>query len=338
MDLRLSLRSASPVAYAAIAAPFALSTLQHSPRVHLSKTHSSTSGGILHTWLQLFRAPNLFTVPGDPIAGYLVSNAGFWDGSLALVAAASLCFYGAGLLLNDLVDLREDLAERPNRPLPSGRASPQTVRRILWMLNGLGLLLLTATGSSKALCTGAATVAAVWSYNCLTKRVPVLGALNMGACRSLSMLSGAMAGPAPFAVPIAALIAVTSGLFIAAVTNLARFETKATLPKFPRMLPLLALLPGVWIGLQNALYSPDKLPAAILFAVTVLAGALLCVTLFRKPDPLPPLIGAHIRLLLPLQAATCWFGASQSLGPAFAALFLCMWPLSKLVSRRFYAS
>ncbi|MEI6872694.1 MAG: UbiA family prenyltransferase, partial [Verrucomicrobiota bacterium] len=83
----------------------------------------------LHTWLQLLRAPNLFTVPGDPIAGYLIANSGFFDISIVLVGMASLAFYGAGLLLNDLVDLREDSAERPDRPLPAGRVAPATVRR-----------------------------------------------------------------------------------------------------------------------------------------------------------------------------------------------------------------
>ena len=36
---------------------------------------------MLRTWLQLFRAPNLFTVPGDPLAGYLFANSGVnsWD-------------------------------------------------------------------------------------------------------------------------------------------------------------------------------------------------------------------------------------------------------------------
>jgi 4-hydroxybenzoate polyprenyltransferase len=289
-------------------------------------------------WLQLLRAPNLFTVPGDPVAGYLVSNDGFTDGSIFLVAAACLCFYAAGLLLNDLVDLAEDRLDRPLRPLPAGQANPKTVRLVLWSLNALGLALLGLSGSTRALACGAATVTAVWLYNCVTKQRPVWGALTMGACRGLSMLTGALAGPSPHAVPIAGLIAVSVTLYIAAVTHLARFETRSTVPKTARLFPVLALGPGVFIGFQNALYSPDKVPAALLFALTLGAGGLLCRRLFAQPFPLPPLIGAHIRLLLPLQAATCWFGASQSIGPACATGLLCLWPVSRLVSKRFYAS
>ena len=289
-------------------------------------------------WLQLLRAPNLFTVPGDPVAGYLVSNDGFTDGSIFLVAAAGLCFYGAGLLLNDLVDLSEDLRERPSRPLPARLAQPATVRLVLWLLNALGLAFLCFSGSPAAVACGMATVAAVCLYNCVTKHRPVWGALTMGACRGLSMLTGALAGPSPHAVPIAALIAVSVTLYIAAVTHLARFETHTTMPGSARFFPVLALLPGVFIGLQNALYSPDKMPAALLFALTLAAGVLLCRRLLVKPFPLPPLIGAHIRLLLPLQAATCWFGASQSIGPACATGLICLWPVSRMVSKRFYAS
>ncbi|MEY2599847.1 MAG: hypothetical protein RLZZ142_2106 [Verrucomicrobiota bacterium] len=292
----------------------------------------------LHTWLQLLRAPNLFTVPGDPIAGYLVANSGFVDASLALVPAASLCFYAAGLLLNDLADLREDALERPNRPLPAGLASPASVRAALLALNALGLLLLFATGSSRCLMAGIATIAAVASYNLLTKKIPVLGALNMGLCRSLSILVGAFAGPSPSAYPISAVFALVAGLFIAAVTHLARFETKPLVPRSARILPLISLVPGVLFGAQNALFSPEKVPAFGLFLLPLVAASRLAFQLFQPNPFLPPLIGAHIRLRLPLQAALCWVGASQGTGPLFAAGLLLLWPVSRMVSKRFYAS
>lgn len=293
----------------------------------------------LRVWLQLLRAPNLFTVPGDPVAGYLVSNAGFCDHTLFLVAFASLFFYAAGLLLNDWVDVGEDRRERPNRPLPAGLASLDAVRRAVWFCNAAGLLLLVATGSSSALGAGVLTVVAVWSYNVLSKKKAVLGALNMGLCRGLSVFLGACAGPAAYAKPIAAIFAVVVGLFIAAVTHLARHETHAVYPLHARFLPVLPLGLGALFGIPNALQAPDKVPAAALLALPLLGGLWLLVRMLQKPAPkLPPLIGAHIRLLLPLQAGVCWFGASQSTGPLCAALLMVCWPLSKIVSRRFYAS
>ena len=293
----------------------------------------------LRVWLQLVRAPNLFTVPGDPIAGYLLSNAGFCDASLVLVALASLSLYAGGLLMNDLVDVEEDRAERPNRPMPSGQATPAQVQRALFLLSATGLLLLAATFSLPCLLTGTATLTSVWSYNFWTKKIPLLGALNMGLCRALSVLIGATAGPSPNAVLLALIFAGVIGAYIAAVTHLARFETRPKSPVVARLLPILPLTAGGAFGALNALYAPDKFPALFLFALPILGAATLVGRLFSKPTPpLPPLIGAHIRLMLPLQAAVCWLGASQGIGPVLALSLVALWPLSRAVSRRFYAS
>ena len=315
------------------------SNAQITPASDSQAGHCAGTPSKVRIWLQLLRAPNLFTVPGDPLTGYLVSNAGFLDHTIFLAAAASVCFYAAGLLMNDMVDLAEDLAERPTRPLPAGHATTRNVRRTLWLLNAAGLLLLSATGSNAALLTGACTIAAVWSYNFLTKKTPVIGALNMGLCRALSVMIGAMAGPAAYAKPIAAIFALMIGFFIAAVTNLARFETHTKPPLIAKILPILPLMAGSLFGISNCLFSPDKAPGSVAFGLAGLGGVwLLCKLLAHRQTPLPPLIGAHIRLLLPLQAGACWFGASQSVGPGCGLVLLAFWPLSKAVSKRFYAS
>ena len=95
----------------------------------------------LRTWLQLFRAPNLFTVPGDPLAGYVLASYGALESDVFFAVGASVCFYAAGLLDNDLADLAEDRAERPARPLPSGAASPRAVRGAAGLLTVLGFFL-----------------------------------------------------------------------------------------------------------------------------------------------------------------------------------------------------
>ena len=74
----------------------------------------------LRAWLQLFRVPNLLTVPGDPLAGFLIAAGGRLDSRAACAVVASLAFYAAGLAMNDLADFAEDTRERPKRPLPSG--------------------------------------------------------------------------------------------------------------------------------------------------------------------------------------------------------------------------
>src|SRR5438132_6940273 len=95
----------------------------------------------LKAWLQLVRAPNLFTVPGDPLAGYLLASPGGArpSGALFCVIAASLCLYTYGLVLNDLADLAEDRRDRPFRPLPSGAVNPRTAAQAASLLALAGL-------------------------------------------------------------------------------------------------------------------------------------------------------------------------------------------------------
>lgn len=294
----------------------------------------------LHTWLQLFRAPNLFTVPGDPLAGFLLANSGDVNHELLLVMFASICFYAAGLLQNDLADEAEDRQERPARPIPSGAASPRSVQSMLWALNIGGLLLCAVTASLSAILVGVAIVAAVTAYNRFTKRIPVVGALNMGLCRSLSVLLGGFAGPLAYTTSwhLAMIPAGIFGAYIAAVTNLARYETHASAPVTARLLPGVVAIGGSIAGSAFALNSPAQAPAALLFALAAIAALWLAVRLFQGRIPLPPLIGAHIRILLILQAAVCYHADPWGLGWFAAALLVLLWPVSAIVSRRFYAS
>ena len=292
----------------------------------------------LRTWLQLFRAPNLFTVPGDPLVGYLLANAGQIDRSLIAAIFASLCCYAGGLLMNDLADEAEDRRERPNRPLPSGAAKRGTVWIVLVLLGGAALAALWVFGNPRALAAGGVLLAAITLYNFLTKHWPVIGALNMGLCRGLSVMLGASVGPiASFQIGI--MPALFIGLYIAAITHLARYETRDRIPVHARLLPALVAALACAAGATAALGSPAKAPAAGLFLLTALVVGWLAVKMFAKNrPPLPPLIGSHIRALLPLQAALCYFANPWGLGQPAAVILLCLWPVSRLVSRWFYAS
>jgi 4-hydroxybenzoate polyprenyltransferase len=195
-------------------------------------------------WLALLRAPNLLTVPGDPLAGALLAMADRgWNEPLPWAAAASSVFlYAAGLIDNDLADLDEDRRERPTRPLPSGamstlRASAGRIGLFTW-----GLVLAALCGPH-ALLVACGLVILVLAYNHGLKRVPVLGPLAMGACRGLSVLLGA-AAVAPLA-PEASMTwsgVAAVAIYIAALTQMARGETG--IPGRARMIgTLIGLLP-----------------------------------------------------------------------------------------------
>jgi 4-hydroxybenzoate polyprenyltransferase len=294
----------------------------------------------LRTWFQLLRAPNLFTVPGDPLAGYIVVNGFQISWEVALPILASFCFYGAGLLMNDLADEAEDRRERPQRPLPSGAVTSGSVRAVMiaLILGGLGVLCLTH--HSQALILGGTLVLAMAFYNLVTKGWPIVGALNMGACRALSIALGAVSGPLPSQIQSpATIVALLFGIYIAAVTNLARHETRDHIPVLARLLPIVPVTLFALIGTALALQAPARTPAVFILALAVGSVLWLAIKMFRKPKPpLPPLIGAHIRVLLPLQAAACYLGEPWDTGRIAAIILLACWPLSSMVSRRFYAS
>lgn len=299
----------------------------------------------LRTWLQLFRAPNLFTVPGDPLAGYVLAAYGAFEPAVFCAVGASLCFYAAGLLDNDLADLAEDRLERPNRPLPSGAASPRTVAIVAAVLVGVGFLLAGKLGTP-SLAVAACLVVAMGIYNHATKHLPLIGALNMGACRGLSLLLGATAAPhsdllwrlcaAGRANPLLIACGLVT-LYIAAITHLARFETKAKSPPLAKWLPVLALPAGAALFLAQ-IHTTTLWSTAAIFCVAVMSAFAAAIRLVREPNsPVPPVIGQLIRLLLLVQTAFCAaIGTVES--SLCAALLLVAWPVSRAVSKQFYAS
>jgi 4-hydroxybenzoate polyprenyltransferase len=180
-----------------------------------------------NAWLRLLRIPNFLTVPGDILAGFLLAPVitnGNW-GSLLLAIPTGLLLYAAGLLLNDVFDYPQDLRERPSRPLPSGAIHRETAGAtalvLLWMAAFLA-------ASFDALSVGIPLILCIVLYDAGGKKIPVLGPVLMGACRSGNLLLGAAAaaGTAGVLSPAPLAAAVLLGLYIAAVTHLARNEAR----------------------------------------------------------------------------------------------------------------
>ncbi len=306
----------------------------------------------IRTWLQLFRAPNLLTVPGDPLAGYLLASFGAVEDKLGYAIGASLCFYAGGLLLNDLVDLPEDRRERPSRPLPSGAVAVPVVAAVLGVLFAIGLWLCWQI-DRVAFATGGALLLAIVAYNCGSKRIPGVGAINMGLCRGLSMMLGVTAVPhgdltyrliAAGRLDYVLVPVVISTAYIAAITNLARFETHTLIPRIPKWLPLLVISIGAFVFLRH-LEDSGMISSTPLFVIAIAGAFQVAMRLERDPaTPVPAEIGKLIRLLLLLQSSYCasmaalgaFFG--NTVGYASTVILLALWPISRLLSRWFYAS
>lgn len=297
-------------------------------------------------WTRLLRLPNLPTVPGDPLAGFMLARLAVPEaapaaGSAVSAAAAALLMYGFGLLHNDLVDREVDRRERPDRPIPSGQVRLPAVRRAAL---GLALAGWACARVSGAWVFGAAVLLTllVWLYNAVLKRRALAGPLAMGLCRGLSVLLGALAGgwrggrpPDDPVVVGAAGVA----LYIAAVTWVARDEADAgnafPIPARKRWGPVLAL--AVLFALLIRLRTPA--PAAALLAAGALAwGAGTAVALQRASatEAVASAVGRWIRGLLPVQGALFAWGGGAG-GGSLVVVGLA-WGLSTILARKVYAS
>ncbi len=131
---------------------------------------------------ELLRLPNLFTVPGDILLGWSVMGG---VGIPWRSVVASLCLYSAGLLFNDFFDAKVDAAERPSRPIPSGRISRKTVGILATSLMSAGLLL-----AWEAWFIALPLALLIFAYDAGLKKIPFVGILTMGCCRGGNILLG----------------------------------------------------------------------------------------------------------------------------------------------------
>ncbi len=99
--------------------------------------------GRFKTLLVLGRVSNLPTVWSDCLAGWWLAGAGHPAALLLLFAGTSLLYVG-GMYLNDVFDVGFDRQRRPERPIPAGKISLDSVLKlaITWLALGVGLLFL----------------------------------------------------------------------------------------------------------------------------------------------------------------------------------------------------
>jgi len=296
----------------------------------------------LRAWGQLLRLPNLLTVPGDPIMGFLLFRAGGpLAAALVPAAGASVLLYAAGLLANDFFDAARDRRSRPDRPIPSGRASRGAVAAVAVLLAAGGV----AAAYLASPLTGhvaAVLLACIVAYDAGAKRIAALGPILMGACRALSVGVGIAAAGADLACPPAWIVPGWVLVYIASVTAIARYETSARRVGWMSNLPAAVLAAGFTFIIADATsFETSKVHLAVfvllaLAAVVSAARAAIRIARAAGPSAVQKSVGELIRTLMLVQAAmvsvTGWTGL------CFAAGLVAGWVVSGLLARRFYAS
>ena len=162
------------------------------------------SATLLHTdrlvrsyaWLRLVRLSNslpagLLLLLGPHLLSIHPIPAATWR-----AAAAIWCITAFGYVANDLADVQEDLLNKPDRPLPSGRVAVAHAQALALVLAGGGLLM-AATISALALAVAALVQILLQLYNHRLKATPGAGNLLIGLLAGASLIAGGVSATGP---------------------------------------------------------------------------------------------------------------------------------------------
>lgn len=224
----------------------------------------------------LVRVPNLFTAPPDVLAGVALGIAAGAaspePATVVATATTSVLIYAAGTTLNDYFDADVDAAERPERPIPSGRVARSTALTIgaTALLGGI-IVALFAGVAAAAVAALLATV--VVSYDGILKG-SLPGFLAMGTARGLNVGLGVATVEPPALPPWLLAVPVAVTLYIAAVTAMAGGETTGGERRLVVGTAILAVVAALVAPLAVAAAGRPlvDVAVAVLLAVTFLVG------------------------------------------------------------------
>ncbi len=176
----------------------------------------------LVTWGRSLRLSLLPTALADGLAGFAIAGlTEFPTDEKLLLFASSACVYHGAMALNDWADRDKDAAERPDRPIPSGKLKAGHVLLLASALISLGLGIAFSLDLQLFACMAAISAAAV-SYD-LWLRGPLLGPLCLGLCRAMHM-AAPIVWLAPERLQAFWYLPAGYGLYVFTLSRLARLE------------------------------------------------------------------------------------------------------------------
>ncbi|MEP0799965.1 UbiA-like protein EboC [Funiculus sociatus] len=298
---------------------------------------ASLSSHRLWAYLQLMRPANIVTAWADILVGFAASGAIAFlnqtltgSATLAWLLLATTGLYGGGVVFNDVFDAELDAKERPERPIPSDRASRQGAIALGSLLLVVGIVAaLQVSWLSGAI---AATIAfAALLYDAFGKHHSILGPVNMGICRGGNLLLGVSAVPAMLGERwFLALIPIT---YIAAVTAISQGEVHGG--KASTGITALLFVGAVIVSILALGLLPDYQVLAALPFILLFAGRVLPAFVKAAREPTPDLIRVAVKAgvlsLIVLDATVAAGFASLPYG----LLVLSLLPISMILAQIF---
>ncbi len=220
-------------------------------------------------YLQLMRPANIVTAWADILTGFAASGAAL-ESPLAWLLLATTGLYGGGVVFNDVFDAELDAIERPERPIPTGKASRQGATILGIVLLTIGIVAAAQVSLLSAVIAAFVAIGAI-VYDAWNKHNAVIGPINMGLCRGGNLLLGVSATSAM--VGERWFLALIPIFYIAAVTAISRGEVhggKSSTGKLALILLAIALGGVLGLGLLPNYFIFAALPFLALLTARVL--------------------------------------------------------------------
>ncbi|MBE9205159.1 UbiA-like protein EboC [Nostoc sp. LEGE 06077] len=283
-------------------------------------------------YLQLLRPANIITAWADIIAGFAASGY-FVEANitpLLWLILATTGLYGGGIVFNDVFDAELDAEERPERPIPSGRASRTGAILLGSVLLTVGVVAAVQVSWLSGIFAIAIATAALL-YDAIAKHQPILGPINMGLCRGGNLLLGVSV--VPTALENSWFLALIPIVYIAAITALSRGEVHGA--KHSTGIIAVFLIVAVLVGLFGLGWLTDyqvlaAFPFLILLAIRVLLPFIQAV---RQPTPeqIRIAVKAGVLSLIILDTTV----AAGFAGLSYGLLVLSLLPISMILAKIF---
>ncbi len=313
--------------------------LMPSRAVHLRSASSSFAHTVsspvsllsrLRAYLELTRPANLVTAAADVLAGFALAGLSHGRSLLPLLIAGVL-LYAGGVVFNDVFDRELDAVERPERPIPSGRASVRGAALLGTALLVAGVASALAASTWSAVIAAAIALLAV-IYDRWGKRYAAVAPITMGACRGLNLLLGASALPA--AVAESWFVGLIPLAYVGGITALSRGEVRGGQIVTARIATALVVAAMVGVAILATLefrISWGAIPLLGLLAWRVLppfARANLCPA---DASRIRSAVTAGGLSLIVLDAAI----AAVYAGPLYGLMVLSLWVVAAGAARLF---
>ena len=288
------------------------------------------------------RPANIVTAIADIMMGFAASGAllsrPFWAGGLnaetlqplGWLMLSTIGLYGGGVVFNDVFDAELDRVERPERPIPSGRASVTGAATLgaLLLIGGV-LAAWQVSLVSAVIALAVACLALLYDYQ--GKHNKLLGPVNMGACRGGNLLLGISAVPA--AVEQLWFMALIPIVYIAAITMVSRGEVHGGNTAALKGAVLMYAL--VFAGIVSLSLLPHfnvwySLPFLLLFAYLIFPPLFKAMPT-KEPKLIIKAVKAGILALIVMNASM----AAGFAGWQYGLLVLLLLPVSIYIARKF---